>query len=126
MVTTEDYGDLIQRLHRNPARADLLLERSIYSLIRDGRIAANLTQQQLANRIGVKIITVMKWEQGHYTPARRNLKKIAEELYGWLPGADEVLMAAVNLAHKEARIRVNSRAAALLCARLQNLESQKE
>lgn len=44
------------------------------------RIEKGLTQQQLADLIGVKRQNVGRWETGEFEPSLKNLKRIAEAL----------------------------------------------
>ena len=46
------------------------------SLIKAHRIAAGLTQAQLADRLDVSVHTVRGWEQGTRTPSGRALVKL--------------------------------------------------
>ena len=48
--------------------------------IRELRIAANLTQLELANAIGVTPSAVYKWERGQTEPSATNLKDLAGAL----------------------------------------------
>lgn len=38
----------------------------------------NLTQEQLAEKIGVAFSTVNRWEKGHYKPSKLALKEISK------------------------------------------------
>ncbi|MFG2841113.1 MULTISPECIES: helix-turn-helix transcriptional regulator [Streptomyces] len=46
------------------------------------RIAANLTQAEVAEAIGVKRLAIVGWEAGHTQPHRSNRLKYAEFLRG--------------------------------------------
>lgn len=47
------------------------------SKIAEIRIARGLTQQQLADRSGIYLSTLSRWECGHRSPTVANLMKIA-------------------------------------------------
>lgn len=47
--------------------------------LRDYLAKHELTQQQFADRIGVKQPTVWEWLNGHSTPSTRNLRLISDE-----------------------------------------------
>jgi len=40
------------------------------------RYELDLTQQEFADRLGVSLHTVRKWEQGTYIPVGRNMHKL--------------------------------------------------
>ncbi|MER5501282.1 helix-turn-helix transcriptional regulator [Streptomyces sp. NPDC002561] len=46
------------------------------------RIAANLTQEEVAEVIGVRRLAIVGWEAGHTQPHRSNRLKYAEFLRG--------------------------------------------
>ncbi len=48
--------------------------------IRDYRLAKNMTQQQLADAIGVNVGTISKYENGIHTPSKRKMEKLCEVL----------------------------------------------
>ena len=48
--------------------------------IRDYRLAKNMTQQQLADAIGVKVSTISRYETGIHSPSIRHMKKLCEVL----------------------------------------------
>lgn len=48
--------------------------------IRDGRLAAALTQRQVAEKIGVDAMLVSKWERGRHRPNDENLAALAQML----------------------------------------------
>ncbi len=52
--------------------------------IRVFRKRAGLTQEQLAERMGVRQPHVSRWEQGRVEPTRNNLERVADAL-GMLP-----------------------------------------
>lgn len=54
--------------------------------LKKARIDAGLTQADLANRLGVAVITVKKWEAGDRAPTIERLREIAKAL-GVKPGA---------------------------------------
>lgn len=37
--------------------------------IREGRVAMNLTQEELAHKLGVTVATVQRWEKGLHIPS---------------------------------------------------------
>lgn len=61
---------------------------SLGSLIAAARRAKNMTQFQLAERIGVSSEAVSKWEQDKYAPSEENRKKLDEILGLFLYGKD--------------------------------------
>lgn len=48
--------------------------------IRDYRLAKNMTQQQLADAIGVNVGTISKYETGIHTPSKKKMEKLCEVL----------------------------------------------
>jgi len=46
--------------------------------IRDLRVEAGITQEELAGRLGVRLITVSRWERGEQVPSRDALEKLTE------------------------------------------------
>ena len=44
--------------------------------IREARIKKGLTQQQLANKMGVTVTTVSRWETGRSKPKMYDLKRL--------------------------------------------------
>ena len=52
----------------------------IGSKIREARKAANITQQQLADKSGIIVTTIRKYEIGKQNPKTQNLEKIAAAL----------------------------------------------
>lgn len=48
--------------------------------IRRYRLQLNLTQEQLAKRLGTKPYVVMGWERGWHIPRTQNLLRLAREL----------------------------------------------
>lgn len=60
--------------------------------IKNARIAANMTQAELAKRLGVAYQNIGQWESGKRNPKFDTLKKIAKALnvsVAWLYGMDE-------------------------------------
>ena len=55
-------------------------ERSVNSKLAALRIAAGLTQQQLADLVGVRMLAIGRWERGQCTPSGENLVKLAHAL----------------------------------------------
>lgn len=54
--------------------------------IRSLRKGAGMTQKELADKLGVTITTVSRWEKGDYVPSPRYIKQMAE-MFG-VAGAD--------------------------------------
>lgn len=54
--------------------------------IRSLRKGAGMTQKELADKLGVTITTVSRWEKGEYVPSPRYIKQMAE-MFG-VAGAD--------------------------------------
>ncbi len=48
--------------------------------LRDYRLAKNMTQQQLADAIGVNVGTISKYENGINTPSKRKMERLCEVL----------------------------------------------
>jgi transcriptional regulator with XRE-family HTH domain len=48
--------------------------------IRNARLAASLTQEQLAHRVGVASITVSRWERGKHEPMAHQYVRLASAL----------------------------------------------
>jgi len=49
-------------------------------ILTEARKRAMLTQQELAERVGVDFTTISRWETGKATPRGRNLRRLSEEL----------------------------------------------
>ncbi len=49
--------------------------------IRAARDAAELTQRQLAERIGVEGVFISRWERGKNSPSPQYLPRLADELF---------------------------------------------
>lgn len=56
--------------------------------LRELRKAANLTQIELAVKVGVSLMTIQLWERQVTTPKEENLNKLKEAL-NILPSAEE-------------------------------------
>lgn len=56
--------------------------------LRELRKAANLTQMDLAVKVGVSLMTIQLWERQVTTPKEENLNKL-KELFNILPFAEE-------------------------------------
>lgn len=52
------------------------------TIIRAARLACGLSQQDLADRLGITSITVSKWERGVHSPDWDTLVRVAEVLGG--------------------------------------------
>ena len=50
---------------------------SFGNILKKARIQANLTQEQLAEKMDVSSVAVQKWESGTTTPKSSNLKKLS-------------------------------------------------
>ena len=48
--------------------------------LKEARLAAGMTQQDLANVLGCKVKDVSRWENGHVEPKALTLKKMAQAL----------------------------------------------
>ena len=53
---------------------------SVSNRIKDSRKECRLTQQELADKIGVSLMTVLRWEKGERTPNALIMPQIAEAL----------------------------------------------
>jgi transcriptional regulator with XRE-family HTH domain len=51
---------------------------SVASRLRTARVAAGLTQRQLAETLGVEPITVSRWERGVTSPSLARIRRVAE------------------------------------------------
>lgn len=56
--------------------------------LRELRKAANLTQMDLAVKVGVSLMTIQLWERQVTTPKEENLNKL-KEIFDILPFAEE-------------------------------------
>lgn len=63
----------------------------IGKLIRETRLRLNLTQEQLANQLGVSWLTVNRWENYHSQPSPLAIKQIRKMLSSNEQLAQEVL-----------------------------------
>lgn len=68
------WGDTSHLKVPRPAREDS-------TAIARKRIENNLTQTQLAEKIGVSVTSVSSWEQGKRQPGRASLIKLSEALH---------------------------------------------
>lgn len=48
--------------------------------LKQERVAKGMTQQELADALGVRRLTVLRWESGECTPDVRTLRHLAEVL----------------------------------------------
>jgi transcriptional regulator with XRE-family HTH domain len=63
-----------------PSQATGDLRATIATNIRSARLAADLTQAQLAAVLGIESMAVSKWERGRHAPSDGNLLALAEHL----------------------------------------------
>ncbi|MFJ6073725.1 helix-turn-helix domain-containing protein [Streptomyces sp. NPDC093065] len=63
-----------------PAEDVLARRRAIGNRIRDARLHANLTQEAVALRAGIRIATYSRIENGHASPVLDTLIRIADAL----------------------------------------------
>jgi transcriptional regulator with XRE-family HTH domain len=54
------------------------LRATIATNIRSARVAADLTQAQLAAHLGIESMAISKWERGRHAPSDGNLIALAE------------------------------------------------
>lgn len=69
-----------------PSQATGDLRATVATNIRTARLAADLTQAQLAAVLGIESMAVSKWERGLHSPSDSNLVALAERLgrpVGW-------------------------------------------
>jgi transcriptional regulator with XRE-family HTH domain len=64
-----------------PSQATGDLRATIATNIRAARLAADLTQAQLAAVLGIESMAVSKWERGRHAPSGSNLLALAEHLH---------------------------------------------
>lgn len=62
------------------ARNELDLESNVIDLFMQKRISKNLTQKQLATKLGVKQPVISKFENGNFNPTVNFLRNLAEAL----------------------------------------------
>lgn len=48
--------------------------------LKEMRMSAGLTQEELAKRLGVALATINRWEQGQNIPHAKYIKSLAKEL----------------------------------------------
>ena len=68
-----------------------MVKESVSTLIKTKRKAEKMTQQELANKIGVSLMTVVRWENGPRTPNSALIPQLAEALHtsvSYLMGLD--------------------------------------
>lgn len=70
--------------------------------LRGLRVGAGLTQGQLANKLGVTIASVSRWENGQAIPSPRNIKKMAD-MFG-VAGKDIFFNLITTKSDKESKI----------------------
>lgn len=69
-----------------PSQAPRQIKATVAENIRSARLAADLTQAQLAAALGIEPMAISKWERGLHTPADNNLLALGERLsrdIGW-------------------------------------------
>ena len=49
--------------------------------IKKARLAAGLTQGELAKKLSISVVSVCKWENGHTFPRPKRLKQVAKVLH---------------------------------------------
>nr|WP_288914950.1 type I restriction-modification system subunit M N-terminal domain-containing protein [uncultured Pseudomonas sp.] len=64
------------KYRKNPSMANMTKQIDIPTLLRAARSALNLTQEQLADRLGVSFATVNRWEGGGNKPQRAAMEAI--------------------------------------------------
>ncbi len=78
------FDEILAREMRNKkfakAYQDLEFEYQIRELLLVRRIQQNLTQRQLAKKIGIKQPIISRLESGNYNPSVKFLKKVAKAL----------------------------------------------
>ena len=57
-----------------------MFEENLSECIKKGRKRAGLTQQQLADKLGISLMTILRWEKGVRAPNSAILPKLAKEL----------------------------------------------
>jgi transcriptional regulator with XRE-family HTH domain len=63
-------------------------KKPVRNYIADHRLASNLTQKQLSERLGCDVMTISRWEAPHSRVGIGTLQAIAEALPGNLEGED--------------------------------------
>lgn len=71
--TVEDLITLARVLEKTQAQ-------NVGERIKAAREHAGLTQEDLAKKLGVRAITVSRWERGQQTPSKKTLKRLEEIL----------------------------------------------
>lgn len=61
-------------------KLDESIERQLSNLIISARTEQNITQKELAERLGIKQSNISRLESGNYNPSLDFLKKVAEGL----------------------------------------------
>lgn len=54
---------------------------SVSNRIRDSRKECRLTQQELADKVGVSLMTVLRWEKGERTPNTSIMPRLSDALH---------------------------------------------
>jgi len=49
-------------------------------LVKEYRLKAFITQQEMAEKLGVSFVTVNRWENGHFEPTMK-MKRILNEMF---------------------------------------------
>lgn len=76
-----EVGQEFEAAHRGcPVTAESAARRDLGARIRSARQRANLTQQQVAEALGVVAPALSHWESGRREPSVTNLRKIAAAL----------------------------------------------
>jgi transcriptional regulator with XRE-family HTH domain len=84
-------------------RKRLAMGKKLGHAIREARLTARLTQEQLGRRLGLKGRAVYRWENNDSAPTRRHERELVLALQAISPGAAASLQAAFAAARPEVK-----------------------
>lgn len=104
MVRCVSLNDRVApRMADSTVTKDAGVEPATHRFLRDWRKLSGLTQQEVAERIGVVHSTVQKWETGEVPVSLRRLETLAPLYQAWHPGL--LLLSAPRDAEQLGRLR---------------------
>lgn len=100
---------------------------NVGSIIKEARLAKGMTQEELAEKIGVKKSAVAKWENGRVSEIKRSNLKNLSDILGIAPTKllGDIELDPVGVAHELADIYLNPELRDMIAA-YQRLSNDKQ